>query len=146
MNGESTRFLSGSRKAKQAGSAGGVKSGEVRRQKRQARTVLRDLLARPLPVTKGTEELLTEYGLDASASAQEVMLAALVTNAVRGDVKSIGLVLGIMGEAPEDRRHDDRMRLENQRLEIERKRAKGNEESQLANDWVNALLQLYDDG
>ena len=146
MIGEETRFQTGARKTKQAGSAGGVKSGEVRRQKRQARTVLRDLLARPLPATVGTEELLSEYGLDTTATAQETMLAALVANAVHGDVKSIGLVLGIMGEGPEDRRHDDRMRLENQRLEIERKRAEGSEDTQLANDWVDSLLQLYDDG
>ena len=146
MNGEETRFRRGERKAKQAGSAGGVKSGEVRRQKRQARTVLRDLLARPLPATEAAEELLEEYGLDGTATAQEVMLAALVANAVRGDVKSIGLVLGIMGEAPEDRRHDDRMRLENQRLDFERKRAEGSDDARLANDWVEALLQVYDDG
>lgn len=146
MIGEETRFQAGARKTKQAGSAGGVKSGEVRRQKRQARTVLRDLLARPLPATEATEELLASYGLDATATAQEVMLGALVANAVQGDVKSIGLVLGIMGEGPEDRRHDDRMRLENQRLEFERERAEGSSEAQIANDWVDALLQVYDEG
>ena len=111
-----------------------------------ARTVLRDLLARPLPATEATVEAVARYGLDASATAQEAMLAALVANAVQGDVKSIGLILGIMGEAPEDRRHDDRMRLENKRLENEQKRSENDSGAQLASDWVNALLQLYSEG
>lgn len=41
----------------------------------------------------------------------------------------------------------DTMRTERERLEIERIRAQGeNEQSKLANDWVEALLQLYIDG
>ena len=145
MSGEATRFRAG-QNAKKAGKAGGKASGQTRRNQATARLILRDLLARPLPTTSETEEIRGKLGIAKSASAMTGVMAALVGAAIRGDVKAINLVLGLLGESPEDRRHDDRMRLENDRLEVERQRAQGgNEATRLAEEWINGLMEVYDE-
>lgn len=145
MSGEATRFRAG-QNAKKAGKAGGKASGQTRRTQATARLILRDLLARPLPATSETEEIRGKLGIPKTATAMTGVMAALINSAVRGDVKAINLVLGLLGESPEDRRHDDRMRLENERLDIERQRAEGgNEQTRLAEDWIRALMEVYDE-
>ena len=145
MAGEATRFKAG-QNAKKAGKAGGKASGQTRRNQATARVILRDLLARPLPATSETEEIRGKLGIPKSAPAMTAVMSALIADAVRGDVKAIQLVLGMLGESPEDRRHDDRMRVELDRLSIERQRAEGgNEQTRLAEDWIQALMAAYDE-
>lgn len=141
--GKSTRFKEGRPEASAAGKTGGVRSGEARRKKAAAKTLLAGLLSQPLPPTEKAEELLDKYGLDAEDTAETVMLAALVFKAAQGNVGAIQTILEIMGEDAETTRHAERMKLERERLEVEKQRANGeSEQTKLANEWVEALLGM----
>lgn len=79
------------REAREKGSAGGKKSGEVRREKRKLRELLEMMLQQPV-----------EAG-DGSTNA-EAMTVALLKKALSGDTRAYEIIRDTIGEKPVEKR------------------------------------------
>ena len=93
------RVLS-SEEAKRRGSKGGIKSGEVRRQKKTMRETLENALKIEL-----SPEKLEELGADISlmngeTSVLSAIIASTIREAINGDTKAIQFVRDSIGEQP----------------------------------------------
>ena len=100
--------------AKKNGSKGGKASGEARRRKKTIRENMKELLA------MAPSGDISGMGLDGIESDeltnQLVMTAALMMRAQAGDVAAIKEIRAIIGE-------DERLKLDRERLELERAKA-----------------------
>lgn len=96
-----------SEEAKKRGRAGGVKSGEARRAKRDAKEAMRYILG--LPVRKEIKENMKK---SANANAKdgltnmEALQARLFTRALSGDLAAYEMVMKIAGYDPEEVRRE----------------------------------------
>jgi len=89
-----------SEEAKRRGRQGGIKSGEVRRQRKTMRESLLSMLEMQL-----TPEKLDEMGVDISTlngdyTMQGALISAMLREAVNGSEKAMQLVRDTIGEAP----------------------------------------------
>lgn len=87
--------------ARARGSAGGKKSGEVRRQRKQFKESLEMLLQMRVPekTAKNLKTLLPKLK-DKDLNCQNAILAGLMKAAMNGNVKAVELIRDIIGEKP----------------------------------------------
>lgn len=88
--------------ARTRGSAGGKKSGETRRKKKQMREVANMILG--LKIDRAdVSELCAALGIDEEeATVQFVSLMAIANNAMQGDIKALEFLRDTAGEKPEN--------------------------------------------
>lgn len=104
---------------------GGKKSGESRRRKRDAKAIMRELLAMPVTDTEVWDSV-AEMGVDSGEiDNRTAMLAVLLKKALlTGDCKTVQAVIGISGEDNDSKR----LKLQKRELEIREKQAMGEDE------------------
>lgn len=121
--------------AKKRGAAGGKKSGEVRRKKRDAKAAAKLILN--LPCDKGFEKQLEAMAIDEQDYTNRVALfARAFAQAMSGDVRAMEFLVKTAGETQEQ--------------ELERKRFKNETGKQdggnnIVDDWVNSIPDLIEE-
>ena len=84
MNNQNLKPIQSTDEAREKGKLGGIKSGEVRREKRKLRKILTELLENP------QDDDMSKEGI----------AVALVKKAMTGDIKAIETIMKIIGEMP----------------------------------------------
>ncbi len=85
------------------GTVGGIKSGEVRRRRKNLREAVKWLLQEDSILNdNNAKELLAEQGIDNPSNAEVLMLIAL-KKAATGDVEALRFIRDTAGEAPSNR-------------------------------------------
>ncbi len=125
--GEATRFRSGEEAARN-GQKGGKTSGAARRRKKAMRQAASMLLNTPVPANTQTKlmatvrELLGVFGYnEEDATYQDALLAGIMLEAMKGDVRAAEFIRDTAGESPdlEIRREELKLRKEELRLRKE---------------------------
>lgn len=104
--GKATQFKSG-KNAVENGRKAGVASGVARRRKRAMRQAAAALLDTPIPLTERSafmatvKNLLKTFGQDPeNATYQDTMLASILLEAIKGDVRAAEFIRDTAGESP----------------------------------------------
>jgi len=82
---------------------GGIASGKVRRERKQFRETLEIMLKMPLKDGKidNIEEIKSLMGLEGkNITADQLILAKVISKATKGDLKAIDYITNILGENP----------------------------------------------
>ncbi len=89
--------------ARERGRIGGIKSGEVRRKRKQLKETLSTLLTLP-PGINDQKDLLMALGIDENDCNNQTLIAiAMIQAAAAGDVKAATWVRDTVGEKPLDK-------------------------------------------
>ena len=89
--------------ASERGRNGGIKSGQVRRQKKKLKETLAMLLDLP-PGFAGQKEVLAALGIEEGDQTNQTLIAiAMIQAAAHGDVKAATFVRDTVGEKPTDK-------------------------------------------
>lgn len=105
MNDENLIKISTTKEAREKGHNGGVRSGEVRRAKRDAKKCLQLILDTAAKGDKTKQTVNEIMGVDTSdVTNRDVMLARLALNAMQGDMNALKMVLEMAGETPAEKR------------------------------------------
>lgn len=105
--------------ARAKGRIGGIKSGEARRRKRDARKIMLDILGSHPKLDKRTLENLHQLGIFGSGKGKDqydiemIINAAIAQKAMRGDVKAYQALLGTIGEDPRTKLYRETAGLQN---------------------------------
>jgi hypothetical protein len=87
------------KEAREKGRNGGIKSGEVRRQRKTMRESILAMLEKEISPDK-----LAEYGLDSAdmsdTTYQSALVASMLREALNGDTKALTMVRDTIGEQP----------------------------------------------
>jgi len=124
--------------AKTRGRNGGIKSGETRRKKRDAKSAARLVL--DLPCSEAIAKNLKSMQIDNEDFTNRVaIMARLFTEAMTGNVTAMKTMIELAGELPNHEYERDRLKLEERKFEAEI----GNKESgnNAVDDWVTAVLE-----
>lgn len=89
--------------AQKRGRNGGIKSGEVRRNRKTMREALIDMLSMPLSPEKLEEMGVDTSTLDGNYTMQSAVLSAMLREAVNGSEKAMQLIRDTIGEMPVNR-------------------------------------------
>lgn len=115
--------------AKKRGRNGGIKSGETRRRKRDARAAAKLILN--LPCTEAMEKNLRSMSVDEEDFTNRVALfARAFAQAMTGNVRAMEFIVKIAGETPEQE-------LEQKRFDNEIGKQEGSNNA--VDDWVNSI-------
>jgi len=88
--------------ARERGSKGGIRSGQVRREKSAASDVARMILSGHIPV-ESAKTLVRKMGLpETELNVQAAIIAGQAIAAMKGNHKAAEFVLGLVGETPSD--------------------------------------------
>lgn len=139
-------------------SKGGKASGAARRRKKAMRQAASMLLGMDVPVSGAFSETLKSrlaafgYSEDA-ATFQDVLLASVMLEAIRGDVRAAEFIRDTAGESPALDLKKQELQLRKSELKFKREQAAKQAEndsaqSKMANAWIEALLgeETADDG
>ncbi len=100
--GTGTRFSSGA-EAAECGRRGGIRSGEVRRQRRMLAEAARAVLSMPLEAGDLSEMQDLRACADANLTVAEASAVAIARKALAGDVEAARFLRDTSGEKPNDR-------------------------------------------
>lgn len=118
-NGKLTQFRSGEEAAK-AGKKGGVASGEARRRKRTLKAATKDLLETPVK-SKELQQKMELLGVSAKdADYMTAVAVAMVTQAMKGNVKAAAFCRDLIGENPDKKYRDAELKLAREKFEREK--------------------------
>lgn len=122
--------------ARERGRNGGIKSGEVRRKKRDAKSAARMILN--LPVTDTTEQQLKRLGIEPDDFTNLVaVMARALTKAMTGDVGAMGFLVEMAAISPRAK-----MEAERHKKAME----DGKPTDNLVDDWVASIPEFSTDG
>ena len=115
--------------ARKKGRNGGIKSGEVRRRKRDAKSAARLLL--DLPATDSLKSNLKALGIDEGDYTNMVaMMARAFAKAMSGDISAMNFLISMSGTSPQ-------FKMEEQR---HKKYMKGSEvKSSIIDEWIASI-------
>lgn len=92
-----------SEEARERGRKGGIKSGEVRRERKKLRDTISMLLSMP-PGMSGQKDVLMALGIDEKDCNNQTLIAvSMIQAAVSGDVKAAVWLRDTVGEKPLDK-------------------------------------------
>ena len=118
-NGKLTQFRSGEEAAK-AGKKGGVASGETRRRKRTLKAATKALLETPVK-SKELKQKMELLGVSAEdADYMTAVAVAMVTQAMKGNVKAAAFCRDLIGENPDKKYRDAELKLAREKFEREK--------------------------
>ena len=118
-NGKLTQFRSGEEAAK-AGKKGGVASGETRRRKRTLKAATKALLETPVK-SKELQQKMELLGVSAEdADYMTAVAVAMVTQAMKGNVKAAAFCRDLIGENPDKKYRDAELKLAREKFEREK--------------------------
>lgn len=118
-NGKLTQFRSGEEAAK-AGKKGGVASGETRRRKRTLKAATKALLETPVK-SQELKQKMELLGISAEdADYMTAVAVAMVTQAMKGNVKAAAFCRDIIGENPDKKYRDAELKLAREKFEREK--------------------------
>lgn len=101
--GKDTQFRSGADAAKK-GRNGGIKSGEVRRQKKAMQEMAKIVLGLKANISKNAELQLKRMGVQAEdMTMQTVALVKAMEKAAKGDIRALEFLRDTAGEKPTDK-------------------------------------------
>ncbi len=106
-----------SEEAKKRGSAGGKKSGEARRRKRDLKAAMNELLNMDI-VSPDILDNTTEMGITSSLDYNAAIVAALVRKAAGGDVAAFKEIRSLIGKDNDT----ERLKLQKRELAIKEKK------------------------
>ena len=86
--------------ARELGRKGGIRSGEIRKQKADLRKRLRELVAMPLRAGDIDEIETLADAKNANLSISDALLAKLVVMALNGNIKAMNTLMGMLGNDP----------------------------------------------
>lgn len=92
-----------SEEARERGRIGGIKSGEVRRKRKELRDVLDTLLSLPVGLEAQKEALLALGLREEDCNNQTLISVAMIQAAAGGDVKAATWLRDTVGEKPTDK-------------------------------------------
>ena len=115
--------------ARERGRQGGIKSGEARRKKRDAKSAARLLLE--LPVTKALEDNLRTLGIEEEDYTNLVaLMARAFAKAMNGDINAMNFLISMSGTSPhfkmEEQRHKKFMK-------------ETSVKSSVVDDWISSI-------
>lgn len=134
--------------AREMSRRGGIKSGEVRRQKRDARELALAIIREgDVEIDRATKMNLKKLGVNTSEvgkSAEAIAMAALSQKMMRGDVNAMRLWLEIIGE-------DARSKLKREEMAFEREIMGTQEEEEEQSDgfmeaMTDVIGEVFDNG
>ena len=124
-----------SEEAKKRGSAGGIKSGEARRRKRNLKAALKAVLALPVQDTDKWNAL-SALGVDpADIDNQTAIVCALMSRAMAGDVAAFKEIRSLLGEDNDAQR----VKLQKQELKLKEQKLGGDDETVPDDGFLSAL-------
>jgi len=100
--GKKTQFKSGGEAAKK-GAIGGVKSGEVRREKRKMREAAEMVLGLKPNISQSAINLLRSMGVSEEITMQTVALVKIMEKAMKGDIAALQFIRDTAGQKPTDK-------------------------------------------
>ena len=100
MNENNLKPVQSTEEAREKGRAGGIKSGEVRREKKLIKDQLKLLLSLPLKDEKAKKQLQA-LGIDTeNIDNQMAMVISMWNKAIKGDVQAFNSIRDTVGEKP----------------------------------------------
>lgn len=118
-NGKLTQFRTGEEQAKIA-KKGGVASGEARRRKRTLKAATKALLETPIK-SKEMRQKMELLGVSAEdADYMTAVAVAMVTQAMKGNVKAATFCRDLIGENPDKKYRDAELKLAREKFEREK--------------------------
>lgn len=145
--GKATQFKSG-KNAVENGRKAGVASGVARRRKRAMRQAAAALLDTPIPLTERSafmatvKNLLKTFGQDPeNATYQDTMLASILLEAIKGDVRAAEFIRDTAGESPVLDIRKAELKLRHEELDFKREQLTGAAASGVKNNLLEAIMQ-----
>lgn len=115
---------------------GGIKSGEVRRKKKEMRDAMSMILSLPVANEKNLE-VLQELGVSQEdADNQTLMLVVAMKKAMQGDMRAIEYITSLTTMNASDK---EKYRLEKQRIKLERDKLRTPTQDKTIQDSINAI-------
>lgn len=124
-------------------SAGGKKSGEVRRKKRDARQAAKLILNLPVEFD-AVKANLKKMGVDPDDMTNMVaLMARMFTKGIEGDEKAVRLLLEMSGDTPRQKNEDARLKMEKEK---HRKEMEIMSESNTTEETDDLVIYVPDNG
>lgn len=124
------------KEARERGRKGGIKSGEVRRKKRDAKAAARLILDLPVSTDAMKNNLKSMNVDEADFTNRVALFARAFTQAMTGDVKAMQFIIEMAGESPEFQLEEDRFK-----NEVGQQEGSNN----AVDDWVNSIPDIVDE-
>lgn len=128
-------------------SKGGKASGAARRRKKAMRQAASMLLNTPVPTNTQTKliatvkELLGIFGYDeADATYQDALLAGIMLEAMKGDVRAAEFIRDTAGESPALELRKAELKLRKEELKLKREQQAGGKVSKAENNLLEAIM------
>ena len=140
--GKATQFKSGE-DAAENGKKGGTASGASRRRKRAMRQAAAMLLNTQIPANVGTvKTLLDAFGYELKdATYQDALLAGIMLEAMKGDVRAAEFIRDTAGESPVLDIRKAELKLRHEELDFKREQLTGAAASGVKNNLLEAIMQ-----
>ena len=140
--GKATQFKSGE-DAAENGKKGGTASGASRRRKRAMRQAAAMLLNTQIPANVRTvKTLLDAFGYELKdATYQDALLAGIMLEAMKGDVRAAEFIRDTAGESPVLDIRKAELKLRHEELDFKREQLTGAAASGVKNNLLEAIMQ-----